>query len=334
MPPLKALAATALLALGVPVAMVVVTVGPGSSGSPASALASTEIPAGLLPVYEAAAQMCPGLPWQVLAAIGWAESRHAEGHVDPATGDVAPPIVGPAIEGRSGSAAIPDPSQPDGWAHALGPMQFLSTTWASSGLLAPDRPPNAVPSVQNAWDSIYSAAVYLCDGQPELTDVDAAILRYNHSEAYLRDVKAKAVAYGLGAPDQGPAAAPIPGSGDAVVAVAMTVLGTPYVWGGESPETGFDCSGLVQWAYAQIGVSLPRTTFEQMNEGTEVSVDDMRPGDLIFTRGGRSGDIQNFGHVAIYAGGGQEIVAPHTGDVVSLRDVNPASVQGVRRILS
>lgn len=119
---MKGLVVAAALAVGAPVGLAaVVGAGPpgaGSAGTP-SQLAISEIPAELLPVYRAAAMTCTGLPWQVLAGIGWSESRHAGGRADPATGSVVPPIVGPPIDGRPGFARIPDSTQPDGWAHAL-----------------------------------------------------------------------------------------------------------------------------------------------------------------------------------------------------------------------
>ena len=175
------------------------------SDSAASPTALAEIPPDLLAVYEGAAATCPGLPWQVLAAIGYTESRHAQGRADPSTGDVDPPILGPPIDGSPGRARITDPAQPDGWAHALGPMQFLSTTWARWGRLAPGRPPGATPSVQNAWDAIYSAAAYLCGDDGRIDDLRAAILSYNHSDAYVETVMAKAADYGMGSAASGAA---------------------------------------------------------------------------------------------------------------------------------
>jgi cell wall-associated NlpC family hydrolase len=299
-----------------------------------SAAARAEIPPDLLPVYMAASVTCRGLPWQVLAAIGWVESRHAGGRADPRSGDVVPPIIGPSIDGQNGTATIPDASQPDGWAHALGPMQFLSATWTTSGRLAPDRPPDASPNVQNAWDSIYSAAEYLCGGASSTDNIHDAVLRYNHSEAYFKQVMTKAAGYGLGS-GQTIDGTTLHGSGDAAVAAAMTQLGVPYVWGGETPGVGFDCSGLVQWSYAQIGIALPRTTSQQVLVGVAISnIDELRPGDLIFTRSKRNGQTIDLGHVAIYAGGGKEIVAPKTGDVVSLKSVVYGAVQAVRRVLA
>ena len=167
------------------------------AASPPSALATGEVPTDLLPRYVDAASMCVGLPWQVLAAIGFIESRDGEGRVDPTTGDISPPILGPALDGTNGTARIADPSSPDGWMHAQGPMQFLPTTWARWGRLAPDRPKGATPSIENAWDAIYSAAAYLCGGRGKIGSLANAILSYNHSTAYLRAVLDKATAYGF-----------------------------------------------------------------------------------------------------------------------------------------
>ena len=175
----------------------IVAGGPVATSAP-SRIAFEEIPPDLLPVYMEAAFTCPGLPWQVLAAVGWTESRHAQGRANPQTGAVQPPIVGPALDGTNGTARIPDPSEPDGWAHAHGPMQFLRTTWQAWGRLAPRRPVGAVPSPDNAWDAIHSAAAYLCGTEGQLTDLDQALLRYNHSGEYVRTVLAKATEYGLG----------------------------------------------------------------------------------------------------------------------------------------
>jgi cell wall-associated NlpC family hydrolase len=329
---LKALGVAAALVLSTPIAVAAVVSGPTGESSAPSAAAVAEIPAELLPVYVTAATTCPGLPWQVLAGIGFIESHHAGGHANPATGQVAPPIVGPAIDGRPGFAAIPDPTSPDGWAHAVGPMQFLTTTFAAWGVVAPDRPPGATPDPNNAWDAIFTAARYLCGGDDHLDDVRSGILRYNHSDAYADQVLEKAAQYGLGGPAS---SAPPPGgagTGEAAVAAALTQLGVPYVWGGETPGVGFDCSGLVQWAYAQAGVTLPRTTFGQIDVGVAVPLDELRPGDLIFSRSVRGGQVVDLGHVAIYAGARQVVVAPHTGDVVSLRALDLAGVQATRRV--
>lgn len=95
-----------------------------------------------------------------------------------------------------------------------------------------------------------------------------------------------------------------------VVSIALQYLGIPYVWGGASPSTGFDCSGLIQYVYAQVGVYLPHHAASQFNYGTPVSREQLEPGDLVFFHG--------LGHAGIYIGGGQFVHAPHTGDVVKI----------------
>jgi cell wall-associated NlpC family hydrolase len=95
-----------------------------------------------------------------------------------------------------------------------------------------------------------------------------------------------------------------------VVGIALQYLGVPYVWGGSSPATGFDCSGFVAYIYAQIGVYLPHHAASQYGYGTPVSRDQLAPGDLVFFDG--------LGHVGIYIGSGQFVHAPHTGDVVKI----------------
>jgi cell wall-associated NlpC family hydrolase len=98
-----------------------------------------------------------------------------------------------------------------------------------------------------------------------------------------------------------------------VVSIAMHYLGVPYVWGGASPS-GFDCSGLVMYVFAQIGVSLPHSSYAQAGMGSPVSISQLQPGDLVFFTGAS--------HVGIYIGGGQFIHAPHTGDVVKISSLS------------
>ena len=120
------------------------------------------------------------------------------------------------------------------------------------------------------------------------------------------------------------------GAGAAVLAAGERYLGTPYKWGGTSPTTGFDCSGFVQRAFADIGVSLPRVSIDQSKQGTEVAggLAGAQPGDLLFWRG--SNGRPN--HIAIYAGEGQMLEAPSSGKVVSYRDVW-RTPDAVRRVL-
>ncbi|URZ08030.1 C40 family peptidase [Clostridium felsineum] len=107
--------------------------------------------------------------------------------------------------------------------------------------------------------------------------------------------------------------------GEDLVAYAETFIGVPYVWGGSSPS-GFDCSGFVEYCYSHFGVCLPRITYDQVYMGTTVT-DDLKPGDLLFF-----GPASSPYHVAIYAGNGQMVEAPHTGANVRLTPIRSYSI--------
>lgn len=166
-----------------------------TAGVDMSGAVVADIPESLFSVYVSAAGSCPGLPWGVLAAIGYFESRHGGGHVDPSTGDVSPQILGVALNGTGGVARVRDPASPDGWAHAQGPMQFLPSTWDRWARLAPGRPSGAVPSPHNAWDAIWTAAAYLCGSDGQITDLRSAILSYSNDSSYVDKVLTKAAEY-------------------------------------------------------------------------------------------------------------------------------------------
>ena len=114
-----------------------------------------------------------------------------------------------------------------------------------------------------------------------------------------------------------------PGGGHAAAAsIALRYLGVPYVWGGASPS-GFDCSGLVMYVYAQLGISLPHYTVAQWNATLPISSPE--PGDLVFFNG--------LGHVGIYIGGGRFVNAPHTGSVVRIDSMSGfGGYDGARRV--
>ena len=114
------------------------------------------------------------------------------------------------------------------------------------------------------------------------------------------------------------------GTGSSVVDYATQFVGNPYVWGGTSLTDGADCSGFVQSVYANFGIDLPRTSYEQQNAGTEVSYEDAQPGDLICYGG----------HVAIYMGDGKIVHASNAKDGIKISD-NAAyrTILSVRRLV-
>lgn len=113
-----------------------------------------------------------------------------------------------------------------------------------------------------------------------------------------------------------------------VVNEVLKYLGVPYLWGGTTPA-GFDCSGLMQYAYRAVGISISRVTYTQEYEGTEVSLNALEPGDLLFygTRGSTH-------HVAMYIGNGQMVHAPQPGDVVKVIEMKYFMPSFARRIVT
>ncbi len=120
-----------------------------------------------------------------------------------------------------------------------------------------------------------------------------------------------------------PRSVPVAGErATAALGFARSMMGVPYTWGGETPEEGFDCSGLVQWAYAKAGISLPRVTDQQFVApgGVAVKRGDLRPGDLVFFRDS-TGYVH---HVGMSLGGDRFIGAPHTGSSVRIDSLDDA----------
>jgi peptidoglycan DL-endopeptidase CwlO len=123
------------------------------------------------------------------------------------------------------------------------------------------------------------------------------------------------------APAQEEAAVSVPASayGSSIVSIAARYVGVPYVYGGTTPD-GFDCSGFTSYVYAQVGITLPRTSGAQGSVGTKVPRSQAQPGDLIWTPG----------HIAIYAGDNMQIDAPRPGKTIQFRQIwqsNPTFIR-------
>jgi cell wall-associated NlpC family hydrolase len=123
--------------------------------------------------------------------------------------------------------------------------------------------------------------------------------------------------------------APRPTLGLRAARIAVKAVGVPYRWGGSSPSTGFDCSGLVSWAYVRLGVALPHSSYALYDQGQRVPVASLKAGDLLFFSG--------LGHVGLYVGRGRMVHAPHSGALVEVvrlgRSGYGSRLVGARRIV-
>ncbi len=122
----------------------------------------------------------------------------------------------------------------------------------------------------------------------------------------------------------GEIAPPPSGSGSGAADVALSQVGVPYLYGGESPSTGFDCSGLIVWAFRQVGIELPHSSYDLHAIGTPVSRDQLEPGDLVFFNGD--------GHAGIYLGDGMYVHSPQTGESVKVSSIDRPDYDGAVRI--
>jgi cell wall-associated NlpC family hydrolase len=279
-------AAASLAGLAV-VASAVSFLGGTGGEPPASSTATTGIPPAMLALYQQAGTTCAGLPWTVLAAIGTVETDNGQSTL-------------PGVHSGANSAG------------AEGPMQFLPATFAAYDEPVP--PGGAVPpSPYDPTDAVYAAARLLCaNGAAAGADIPGAILAYNHSASYVQQVLALAQTYGgvtVATLD-----ASVSSAGSVALQWALAQIGTPYVWGGETPGVGFDCSGLVQAAYAVAGIQLPRVAQDQYDGTPKVTAGSpLEPGDLVFF----GDDPSSIDHVGLYVGvvDGQSVMvdAPYTG---------------------
>ncbi|MFD8001141.1 C40 family peptidase [Streptomyces mirabilis] len=320
---------------------------------------AADIPPRMLTAYKKAVQLvgryvppCRGMRWPVLAGIAKVESNHAIGRSIAGNGDIRPRIYGVLLNGSGAggnTAAFPDTDNGrwDGTARgerAVGPFQFLPSTWEGIGK---DANGDKTADPHNADDAALGAAVYLCGNGRDLakrSQLEAAILQYNHSSEYLSNV--------LGWIDQYTAAAKSPdltnvsGRVRTVLEAALSQRGVPYSWGGGSTNgpstgiccspsgksgtniTGFDCSGLTLYAYARAGINLPRVAAAQASVGRRIPAglgkSALKPGDLVFYAYAPGRDSTIY-HVGIYVGSGRMVNAARPGTLVRLDAVDAMS---------
>ncbi|MFD9540855.1 NlpC/P60 family protein [Streptomyces sp. NPDC060022] len=296
---------------------------------------------------------CRGMRWQILAGIARIESNHAVGHSISAAGNISPHILGPVLNGSGvggNTSVFPDTDggEWDGdtvFERAVGPFQFLPQTFRGYGK---DANKDGVTDPHNADDAALGAAAYLCGEGRNLGDegqLRKAIFVYNHSDAYVADVLSWIHRYdeaGDGTGEIGQAT----GIARTVLSAALAQKGVPYSWGGGNAKgpssgvccspggqdgrrvTGFDCSGLALYAFAKVGISLPRTASAQAGVGTRIpasaGIGALKPGDLVFygyipTRN------STIHHVGIYLGNGQMVNAARPGTRVRVDSVSSMS---------
>ncbi|GAA0356688.1 NlpC/P60 family protein [Actinoallomurus spadix] len=272
----------------------------GAGSQPQQSSDANGIPSNYLELYKKAGQQY-GIPWNVLAGIGWVETHH-------------------------GQLKAPGVSSGENYAHAGGPMQFIPGTWAQFGV---DGNGDGKKSRYDPADAIPAAARYLKhNGAPQ--KMRSAIFMYNHLVSYVNNVLSWAKKYASGNFDvvqaNGPSCSDVNGAPVAPSAVAAKVIayekaqiGKPYVYGATGPNS-FDCSGLTMSAYKSAGVTIPRLSDDQYWWGALVPRGQEQPGDLVFFEylPGHTGP----GHVGTVYNPqkGIMIVAPHTGDVVKYQN--------------
>ncbi|MFE5564750.1 NlpC/P60 family protein [Amycolatopsis japonica] len=337
--------------------LIIVVIAGGADGASSTPGHVPGIPDVMLSAYRQASQRiggirpaCTGMRWSILAGIAEVESRHASGRTIAPNGDVSPLILGPALDGSGVGGNRTPIRNPDGtFARAVGPFQFLTTTWAG---VEQDGNDDGARNPHNAFDAALGAAAYLCGTGPrdlkEQSQLRAALLRYNASQAYVTQVLANIERYD--AVELQPVVS-ASGAAKIVIDAAMSQLGVPYAWGGGTAagpsrgirdggvadrhgdynKLGFDCSGLVVYAYAKVGIVFPHNSRAQFARGSrvprEAGLGALRPGDLVFYSPGF------IHHVGIYLGDRRMVNAPFSGAVVRVDVVDLAEYAGGVRVL-
>ena len=134
----------------------------------------------------------------------------------------------------------------------------------------------------------------------------------------------------LDGPPRREPAKPKPTLGQRAAKAALRAVGVPYRWGGSSPAGGFDCSGLVYWAYGRLGISVPHSSYALYGLGRNVPPSRLKPGDVLFFSG--------LGHVGLYIGRGRMVHAPQSGRTVEIvplgRSHYGSRLVGARRLVT
>ncbi|MFD1675627.1 NlpC/P60 family protein [Alicyclobacillus fodiniaquatilis] len=236
------------------------------------------VPKALIPVYEAAGQKY-NVTWTVLAAIHYVETNFSMGD---------------------------SPTSSKG---AEGPMQFEPSTFAEYGVTAPGQ--SCSPNIQNLYDAIYTAAHYL-SANGFAQNPDQAIFQYNHAGWYVEEVMSDARQIGSISAIHSSRSPLGANTYNTIMSDALQYQGYPYVFGGASPQTSFDCSGLTQWVYGKAGIQLPRTAQAQYDATKHISESQAKPGDLVFFSGTYEANT-TVTHVGIYVGGNMMYDADNEG---------------------
>ncbi|GAA0910108.1 hypothetical protein GCM10009558_015080 [Virgisporangium aurantiacum] len=275
--------------------------------------------------YMQTAQEQYGVPWYLLAAISWQETRHG---ADPDTWN------------RNQSSD-----------HSYGPMQFIPATWKEYGV---DGDGDGRISDESVGDQIHTTASMLKRTRvlEGLLGFNSAIGRYNPRDTYRNDILFWASKYDTNKAleDSGIVC---DGSDSVllqkVTGFALKQVGRPYVWGAEGPDA-FDCSGLMYAAFQTVGITVARVAADQADDEQIQIVkrrpvtgpDGLMPGDMLFIDNGDHDPIRystrlqaHIGHVAMYIGGGEVVEAHSTGRGVIRSTYSPsrwATVMGVGRV--
>ncbi|MDX6738625.1 bifunctional lytic transglycosylase/C40 family peptidase [Actinocorallia sp. A-T 12471] len=261
-----------------------------AANQPTEAEAAQGIPADYLALYKAAGEEY-GIPWNVLAGVGRVETIHGT-------------LKGDGV--LSG----------ENYAGAGGPMQFLQATWNAFGV---DGDGDGDKDRYDPRDAIPGAAAYLKHNKaPE--KIRTALFMYNHSWDYVDLVLEWADKYASG-DFQVVQNAALPDCKDTeglpayaddlvktIIDFALAQRGKPYIWGGTGPD-GYDCSGLLQMAYKEAGLTIPRVTFDQWPFGKRIKDGEEQPGDLAFFSSGPNNAPGRPGHVGMVIGENKMIVA-------------------------